>query len=997
MIQPSELLRTYALLLQRLTGARRVAVYLPAPQAGNAPPVLFTTGDGPAVDELADLDAAEAFLQRWQVDRCPGATELLARLAGARDGVWLLRLPSPDALPELLERAGAASAAGAGPGGYGSRVWLGLSLPPGVALPWPESAERLADPAAWWSWLFGLGGALGWHTQELAEVLQDPVSQLPARAGFQVQLDRLLNEARADRRQLSLVLVNPEDFELVNERFGREIGDQVIREVGERLRTTLRRSDLLGRYGGAVFAAALVGTAIEDCGARIEHLRRELSLSPYRNSSVRLGFVFGAAGTSVADDAPPSSAVDLLQRAEIALSAARKEGGGQTVFASDGQASGPHLDRLSGIFTANLSKDYRNMLLLWDTVTIVAGSSSFAHLAARIVDRLFATFKPQRVGLFGAEDDGRFELLCGRERRQFGSLETELELDPAGVAVLREAQASGKPAQIRLPAATGEEPRILHALPLMAIETFLGCLYLEGTPEWLDLDSSDLIFLRALSSHLAVAFDRARLAEQEQRRQERERQTLRAELQELRHALQQAKLVYRSSQMEDLLGTVQRVAPTDATVLITGESGTGKELVARTLHELSLRRQAPLVVVDCTAIADSLIDSELFGHEKGAFTGAQSRGIGRLEAADGGTVVLDEIGEMPLRVQSKLLRFVQEKQLTPVGSTRSRRVDARVVAVTNRDLGREAAEGSFRQDLYYRLNVVRLVVPPLRERPDDILHLADYFLKRFSIQYQKGLLRFSAEAEQLLLRYPWPGNVRELENRLRQAVILGASERLGTADLGIETGGTVVAAAPARPGSEVEGPAPAIAPPVARSEPAPAGPATTSIPAPATPVIRPLASGRPAVDVWTALGNELERQLSAALASPTPRPLGRWLAEDLVLEAHRASGQVQSQGARLLGIAETTFRRRFLKIDVNGSGLPSRAEPWQRVHLLLAELLAACAGEHEDLPETARRLLLTAVASQLPAQTKRGAALMGVSEPTYRNWLQELPGAPQTS
>src|SRR5262245_35779660 len=240
-----------------------------------------------------------------------------------------------------------------------------------------------------------------------------------------------------------------------------------------------------------------------------------------------------------------------------------------------------------------------------------------------------------------------------------------------------------------------------------------------------------------------------------------ERQRLRRELNDLRRALQQTRLVSVAPAMEALLDTVRRAAHSDATLLVTGESGTGKELIARTVHELSPRRSRPFVIVDCSAIATSIVDSELFGHEKGAYTGAERQRPGRVAEADAGTLFLDEIGELPLEAQAKLLRFVQEKQFTPVGGTHPRSVDVRIIAATNRNLAAEVAQGRFREDLYHRLNVVTLRVPPLRERPEDILPLADHFLGTYAVQYQRPRRLLGIEARRALLNHSWPGNVRE--------------------------------------------------------------------------------------------------------------------------------------------------------------------------------------------------------------------------------------------
>ena len=220
------------------------------------------------------------------------------------------------------------------------------------------------------------------------------------------------------------------------------------------------------------------------------------------------------------------------------------------------------------------------------------------------------------------------------------------------------------------------------------------------------------------------------------------------------------------------LGKIEQVAPTDSTVLISGETGTGKELVARAIHSRSPRRDRPLVKVNCSAISAGLVESELFGHVKGAFTGALERRTGRFELADGGTIFLDEVGELPLETQVKLLRVLQEQEFEPVGSSKSIRVDVRVIAATNRDLDEAIRAGRFRADLYYRLNVFPLSVPPLRERMGDVRQLAMYFLSRFAKRFGKRVDAVSEETMERLVSYPWPGNVRELQNVIERAVIL---------------------------------------------------------------------------------------------------------------------------------------------------------------------------------------------------------------------------------
>ncbi len=267
-----------------------------------------------------------------------------------------------------------------------------------------------------------------------------------------------------------------------------------------------------------------------------------------------------------------------------------------------------------------------------------------------------------------------------------------------------------------------------------------------------------------------------------------------------------AKIVGRSPAIAHVLNLVHRVASAKASVLITGESGTGKEVVARSLHEEADRHEQPFVVVNCGAIPETLMESELFGHEKGSFTGASGKKDGLFKAADGGTLFLDEIGELPLGLQVKLLRALQERLIRPVGAQRELEVDVRVVAATNRDLEADVQKGTFRQDLFYRLNVIRIHVPPLRERPEDVPLLAEHFLRKHTALTGKRL-SFAPEALRWILGQPFPGNVRELENVVERAVALAAGPRITLDDLptenGIGTSATPVDV-PIAPGFEID-------------------------------------------------------------------------------------------------------------------------------------------------------------------------------------------------
>jgi two-component system NtrC family response regulator len=244
-------------------------------------------------------------------------------------------------------------------------------------------------------------------------------------------------------------------------------------------------------------------------------------------------------------------------------------------------------------------------------------------------------------------------------------------------------------------------------------------------------------------------------------------------------------IVYRSSAMSAVLGDIRRIAPIDVSVLLLGENGTGKELLAQAIHDLSRRAKNPFIAVNCPAIPETLLESELFGHERGAFTGAVQQAVGKIEAANGGTLFLDEIGDMPSSMQVKLLRFLQSRVIERVGSHRSRQIDVRIVAATNQNLEQQIAEGRFRQDLFYRINQVTVQVPSLRQREGEAVFLATHFLRRFANEHGRDVRAFTPDALREIEAYSWPGNVRELENRVMRAVIMARGPRIAASDLGL--------------------------------------------------------------------------------------------------------------------------------------------------------------------------------------------------------------------
>lgn len=316
--------------------------------------------------------------------------------------------------------------------------------------------------------------------------------------------------------------------------------------------------------------------------------------------------------------------------------------------------------------------------------------------------------------------------------------------------------------------------------PIRSGRRVLGLIHLYSTDSNATLDPVDLEFTLAVAENMAVAL----VASHRQQVLADDLSKSRNELDQLRKRLaDDSELVGSSPAMLEVHGQVLRAAPSNATVLVRGESGVGKELVARAVHFASPRRRGPFVCLNCAALTESLLESELFGHEKGAFTGATERKIGKFEAAHKGTLMLDEIGEMSLGIQSKFLRVLEGHPFERVGGSKPIKVDVRVIAATNRDLESAVREGAFRKDLYFRLHVLEIRVPPLRKRPDDLVELADHFLARFNGETGRKLQGFSPDALRKMREYRWPGNVRELKNVVERAVVLARGERIEASDL----------------------------------------------------------------------------------------------------------------------------------------------------------------------------------------------------------------------
>jgi len=425
------------------------------------------------------------------------------------------------------------------------------------------------------------------------------------------------------------------------------------------------------------------------------------------------------------------------------------------------------------------SKVARNLSALLKISRVVHAIRDLEELQAQLLDLIFEVVPAGRGAILLAEGAGQeFNCLYARTREagqpQLVRVSRTIarQVMQENVAILGvDVPTSGRLRDVESLAAS--EVRSLLCVPLTVFQRVIGCIYLDSTNAADRFQEDHLQLMAAVAGISAVALDNARRLQW----LEQENQRLTTEVR------QEQSLVGEGVRMKEVFQFLARVAPTESTVLIEGESGTGKELAARALHRNGHRGNKPFVAINCAAIPETLLESDLFGHERGAFTGAAVQKKGRLEVADGGVVFLDEIGELAPALQVKLLRVLQEREFERVGGTHPIKIDIRLIAATNRDLNEAVRTGEFRQDLYYRLAVMRLTMPPLREHRDDIPMLTRHFVQKYAKRSKVKPKPVSREAMAALVNYEWPGNVRELENAIERALVMGSSDMVLLEDL----------------------------------------------------------------------------------------------------------------------------------------------------------------------------------------------------------------------
>lgn len=839
--------------------------------------------------------------------------------------------------------------------------------------------------------LLGVAAQSVWGLYQSTQAHADPITRLPGAADFHERLRRDCRRS-VNGSPLVLLLMKLDSYLHRRRRFGHEHTDDWLRQAAGVLETTLRKEDGLFRFGDAQFAVvANVADAqgAEMLAAKLLDASRTLNdTQKFATASLSIGYSYH--GPDSEFEGKIEGATDpqrLSLSAEQALDQAALLGGNRAVaFTGTFDTDAASMRHPQGsMLTADPAKDYRNSHILWHTISLVAAQPEPGALCQAFINLLEESLSGSKVTLL-AEQHGALRSLAQPQEDE------EQLITPLRQQFVRQTLTQKKSQLQSNNGNTTEQAGYWLATPLLYHGNLHGVLFVDSEEV---LDAADQVFFKALSDQIAGVLDRAQLAELERKRSAQESNALRAELRQLKQQSSSPVIpqVTESDAMRKVMDHVHRIAPTDVSVLILGESGAGKEVMAHSIHQASDRADQPLVIVDCSAIAHSLIDSELFGRVKGAFTGADAASSGRIAQANGGTLFLDEIGELPLDVQAKLLRFVQEKRIIAVGDTNEQHIDTRIICATNRNLLAEVQQGRFRGDLYYRLQVIEVNLPSLRERKADLPILIQNLLAKFNQQFGREVTGLTAAAWAKVNDYSWPGNIRELQNAMLRGILMTEGSELDADDIEIHQ------VAPELPGT------PAVS---NRSEPltpehrlADRHPqAINYAPAVRQPLKAPPHAqiADPNDDNWTILAAILRGQIQALDSQrANDAPLGRWLNDAVVLNAYDVSQQVVRSAARLLGMPETTLRRQLGKAKSNASNpFQSTSERWLAslpaltsvVQSILNQARIEDGDKNASIAERCQIVLLNEVASATRGNDRLGAAIMGVTAPTYARWLE---------
>ncbi len=593
--------------------------------------------------------------------------------------------------------------------------------------------------------------------------------------------DRLNSEIQFHKNQNSnfcLLMIDIDFFKNINDNYGHPKGDKILQKLGKIFKNKFRDSDTCARYGGDEFVVLLANTNIKQAELVAKELLQVVNSTDF--SSIKITLSIGISEFN-------KNAIDLpqlLKQADESLYSAKKSGR-NCYKIWDKSYSNLKQSHIIDILTGDPIRDYRNVEMLLQSIKASISILNYHDLRDKIVDTILEITNSERCLFILIEDNKDWEIKIAKNNK--GELLSENisysktlinEVIKTGIPYCLKdiADEEATKSQIYL------NLRSAMCVPLQIKDKLLGVIYVDSQYALRQFSQPELSIFSAVVSQLVLIIENTRLHEKAIEAEKVKERFLEEEIIDLHKKIRgEAMILGKSNAMEVVFSQIKKVAKTDSSVLLYGETGTGKELTARAIHNASFRHGRPFIIADCGAISAELIEGELFGHEKGSYTGAYEQKKGLLEAANGGTILLDEIGELPLLLQPKLLRFLQEKNVRRIGGTKRIKVDVRVIAATNKNLKKLVSEKKFREDLYYRLNVFPIELPPLRKREDDVIILADYFLKLYGrTRHIKG---FTKEAIELLETYQWAGNVRELQHKIERAVIMSESEYISMEDL----------------------------------------------------------------------------------------------------------------------------------------------------------------------------------------------------------------------
>ncbi len=627
----------------------------------------------------------------------------------------------------------------------------------------------------------------------------DPATGIYTRTHFEQRLRDEVKLARKNGSPLSVLMIDLDHLKRINADRGYVDADKVIVSVAKLIKGRLRGFDLVARYGGGSFVAILPQT---DAAGAEQAANKILGAVAGETFFGRIGSVTCSIGSAVLEKGV--DALDLVKRADQALYDAKQSGRNIARLYHVGLAdTAKRTDQLAGVLSGDPTRDYRNTLMLLETIEEINRRTDLEGLLPLVVDTIVDITQAERGILLLKDDGGNLVPRVSRDRekrdveaKNFSRtvVERVIEADQA----LREAFGAhgggGDSGPVHSQSISNFAIRAVMCVPLTITEpkggtrTF-GAIYVDTQRGGEQFDESALAFFSTLSRQVSVAIENARLydrvaqlnrqLQQKLDTTERELADVRVELEdrtknlELRYNYEN--IIGQSARMQEIFRLLDRITDTTVPVFIHGESGTGKELVAKAIHYNGPRKKFRMISENCAATSETLLESELFGHVKGAFTGAQADRKGLFELASKGTLFLDEVGDMSLGMQKKLLRVLQEGEIRRVGGKDTLKVDVRIISASNKDLKALVESGQFREDLYYRLNVVKVDLPPLRERKEDLPLLIDFFLQEEVTGPPK---RFENEALQMLVRYNWPGNIRELKNVVERAKIISDGDTI---------------------------------------------------------------------------------------------------------------------------------------------------------------------------------------------------------------------------